>query len=127
MLLWKLEVLHLLPPTRKKRPVYFERNMKCTACPYTGPALATTDLSGKPLNVCPECSTPLNPPVKTWEILGIPKVRYLATQPWKAAKMERKAFEAVLIHISPEAVDALKRDAEAEALLKALGIQQGFE
>lgn len=95
--------------------------MNCSACPYTGPALATTDQAGKPLNVCPECATPITPPAKPWEVLGIPKARYLATRPWKAAKMERKAFEVILAMVSPEAVDSLKREAEAEALLDALG------
>lgn len=35
--------------------------------------------------------------------------------------MERKTFEAILAMVSPEAVDSLKREAEAEALLDALG------
>ena len=38
--------------------------------------------------------------------------------------MERKVFEAILIYVTPEAVDALKREAEEEALLEAMGIQQ---
>lgn len=97
--------------------------MKCTACPYIGPALATTDPAGKPLNVCPDCSTPITPKAKPWEVLGIPKARYLATRPWKAARMERKAFETILEHVTPEAVDGLKREAEAEALVEALGFK----
>ena len=96
--------------------------MNCTACPYSGPALATTDPTGNPLNVCPECSTPLTPKAKPWEAMGIPRARYMATRPWKAAKMERKAFEDILQHIAPEALDLLKREAEAEALIEAMGL-----
>lgn len=101
--------------------------MKCSACPYSGPALVSTGPSGKVLNVCPECQTPITPAPKPWEVLGVPKARYLATRPWKAAEMERKAFEAILIHVTPEAVDVLKREAEAETLLKALGLQYGVD
>lgn len=96
--------------------------MNCTACPYSGPALATTDPAGKPLNVCPACSTPLTPKAKPWEVLGIPRGRYLATRPWKAAKMNRKAFETILEQVPTEALDGLKREAEAETLLEALGL-----
>ena len=101
--------------------------MKCIVCPYVGPALAIEDSAGKPLNVCPECQTPITPPSKVWEVLGIPKTRYLATRPWKAARMKRRAFEAILMRVTPEAVDALKREAEAEALLEAMGLRQGQE
>lgn len=101
--------------------------MKCTICHYSGPSLAIEDSATKPLNVCPECQTPIAPATKPWEVLGIPKVRYLAARPWKTAKMERKAFEAILIHVTPEAIDVLKREAEAETLLKALGLQQGCD
>lgn len=37
--------------------------------------------------------------------------------------MERKTFEAILAKVSPEAVDVLKREAEAENLLDALGFK----
>jgi len=97
--------------------------MKCSACNYTGPALAVMDAAGKPFNVCPECSTPITPGEKPWERLGIPKIRYLATQPWKAARMERKAFEKILAYVSPEAVQCLKHEAEAEILLEAMNFK----
>jgi hypothetical protein len=61
--------------------------------------------------------------VKPWEILAIPKARYLSAKPWKSAKMDRKTFEAILAKVSPEAVDVLKREAEAESLLDALGFK----
>jgi hypothetical protein len=96
--------------------------MNCIACPYTGPALATMDPAGKPLNICPECQTPITPKAKPWETLGIPRTRYLGIKPWKAAKMERKAFEAILDKVTPEALDCLKREAEAESLVEAMGL-----
>ena len=97
--------------------------MKCSTCNYTGLALAAVDTTGKPFNVCPECSTPITPAEKPWERLGIPKARYLAAHPWKAARMERKAFEKILIHVSPEAIQYLKREAEAEMLLEAMNLK----
>jgi hypothetical protein len=36
--------------------------------------------------------------------------------------MERKAFEAILEHVTLEALDALKPEAEAESLVEALGL-----
>jgi len=97
--------------------------MKCSTCNYTGLALAVVDAAGKPFNVCPECSTPITPAEKPWERLGIPKARYLTTQPWKTAKMERKTFEKILIHVSPEAIQCLKHEAEAERLLEAMNLK----
>ena len=101
--------------------------MKCSSCPYTGPAQTTKDSTGNPLNICPECQTPITPKAKPWERLGIPKARYVQARPWKAAKMDRKAFEALLEHVTPEAVDSLKCEADAEALVKAMGLHQGLD
>ena len=97
--------------------------MKCSACNYTGLALAVVDAAGKPFNACPKCSTPITPAEKPWERLGIPKARYLARQPWKAAGMERKAFEKILIHVSSEAIQCLKHEASAEMLLNAMNFK----
>lgn len=97
--------------------------MKCSFCEYTGPAMTMCDQAGKPVNVCPGCSTPITPVEKPWERLGIPKARYLATRPWKAARMERKAFEKILIQVSPEAIQCLKHEAEAERLLRAMNFK----
>jgi hypothetical protein len=101
--------------------------MKCVACQYEGPAVAIEDSAGKLVYVCPECQTPKTIAPKAWEVLGIPKVRYLAARPWKAVKMQRAAFEAILVHVPPDAVDVLRRGIEAEVLLEAMGFQQDLE
>jgi len=79
-----------------------------------------------PENVNLTCSASFlrcTPAEKPWERLGIPKTRYLATQPWKAARMERKAFEKILTLVSPEAIQCLKHEAEAEMLLEAMNFK----
>lgn len=86
--------------------------------------MAIEDSAGKSFYVCPECQTPKAIAPKAWEVLGIPRVRYLATRPWKAVKMQREAFEAILVHVPHEAVDVLRRGIEAKVLLEAMGFQQ---
>jgi len=98
--------------------------MKCSFCEYTGPAMAMCDQAGKPVNVCPECQNPIAPQMRPWERLGIAKARYLGIQPWKKARMSRKAFEAQLALVPPEAVDVLRREAEASVLIAAMGLEE---
>ena len=98
--------------------------MKCTFCDYIGPAVATCDQVGKALNVCPECQTPITPKIRPWERLGITKARYLGTRPWKTAKLPRKVFEAQIELIPLEAIDILRREAEAGVLIEAMGLAE---
>ena len=53
---------------------------------------------------------------------GYPQDAVAASRPWKTAKMSQVDFEALLEHVTPEAMDCFKREAEVETLLQALGL-----
>jgi len=97
--------------------------MKCSFCDYTGPAMTMCDQAGKPVNVCPECQNPIAPKIRPWERLGITRARYLGTQPWKKARMSREAFETQIAFVPLEAIDLLRREAEANMLIAAMGLE----
>ena len=98
--------------------------MKCNFCEYTGPAMTTCDHLGKPLNICPACQAPIVPKTRPWEHLGITKARYLRIQPWKMARMSKKVFEAQIALIPLEAIELLRREAEADLLIAAMGLEE---
>jgi len=97
--------------------------MKCSFCEYTGPATTVCDQAGRPVNVCPECQNPIAPKIRPWERLGITKTRYLGAQPWKKARMSRETFETQIAFVPLEAIDLLRREAEANMLIAAMGLE----
>lgn len=76
------------------------------------------------MNICPECQSPIAPQIRPWERLGITKMRYLGTRPWKTAKMSRTAFEARIALIPLDVIDMLRREAEASVLIEAMGLEK---
>jgi hypothetical protein len=57
---------------------------------------------------------------KPWALLGISRRQYEAAKPWKEAGQDRRKFEEIIRLIPPEAVDDLKLEAQAEALLEGV-------
>mgnify|MGYP001251427427 CR=1 FL=1 len=57
---------------------------------------------------------------KPWAILGITRQHYEAVKPWKAAGISKDAFAELVRLAPPEAIKALKDEADAEVLVEAM-------
>ena len=56
--------------------------------------------------------------LKPWQRLGITKKQYLASKPWKGSGLSREKYEYIISVVPQEALNELRIEAKAEALLE---------
>ncbi len=56
--------------------------------------------------------------VTPWEKLSMSRKAYAAAKPWKKAGMKRSQFESLVVLLSDEMICELKREGDAERMLK---------
>lgn len=57
---------------------------------------------------------------KPWAILGISRIHYESSRPWKSAGMSRKDFDDLVRKAPPEMVKMLWDEAHADQLVEAM-------
>lgn len=57
---------------------------------------------------------------RPWDVLNCSKSHYLASAPWKRAKMKRREFEALLLEMPDGFTEYVFKEAEVERLVEAV-------
>ena len=58
--------------------------------------------------------------LKPWQRLGITKKQYLTSKPWKGSGLSREKYEHIISVVPQDALNELRIEAEAEALVEKL-------
>ena len=58
--------------------------------------------------------------LKPWQRLGITKKQYLTSKPWKGTGLSREKYEHIISVVPQDALNELRIEAEAEALLEKM-------
>lgn len=62
---------------------------------------------------------------KPWAKLRMTRRAYETARPWAKSGMDRQQFEAIMLAIPDEAIDAIRLEADAERLVGAMFGQAG--